>query len=321
VLHPADGHVLQVYCGIETWEPLRVGDQVKWKPDFYSPGDWPNDVYESNREDGSDDDFVVIKDFCISQVLRPPLRPGGSPLGLYHPANWKDEEPDENGPCVYDVLRRDMGLGQPSRELWPDLAWERVRREKEQAERELEERKQQFLQEWREGKHFGKHFGFFVAEPQGKESEKVSPSEVEVLNERLFDKLCGAERRLETEEDAIRYFMATDSVNSFTRAKMREPGFMRLIFTPWKELPELAQQIERPVNLKMAGWDWHERPIVRELSQRLKFDPLDMARQAAEYWGKQVLKEAGQWGGHMSVCGTWCGDHWTFRVSKYPGES
>lgn len=71
---------------------------------------------------------------------------------------------------------------------------------------------------------------------------------------------------------------ACDAINEFTRAKMREPGFFKMIFGPWDEIPGLTA----PAHEALLNWgDWRV--------------PLPMLADAIRYKVERHLREIGKW--------------------------
>jgi len=66
----------------------------------------------------------------------------------------------------------------------------------------------------------------------------MSPSDTQLLNEAIFEKLCSRDPVMEKE--------AMDAVNDFTRVKMREDGFFRRILPPVPISNDELDQVAHP---------------------------------------------------------------------------
>ena len=230
-----------------------VGDEVRWLPNFWHPGEGIDGVHEAatQTEDGSDGEpfWVTIKDGCIVAVVDRSTKP---------------EQADE--------LRAAYNIQLPSRDLWPETAWEAAAWKKELTEKLWEARKaklvEQYMANWR------------LKQSQPKRSPSLHPASEHHRHDEVFF----AQLNLEpcTEEEARKQAEAICAVNEFTRAKLREPGFYRMITGPWdtqEELIAAAQEV-----LDRHWWeDWGHTV------------PEQMLPEAICYVVERALREQGLW--------------------------
>lgn len=274
VKHPTDGRLLQVHCGVDCWDPVSVGDLLPWMPNFNYPGDWPDDIYDSDGPHGDEDDFVVIKGLRVHALIPPPKGPDGFPLGLYAPVSnrWDD------GLTFHEKLRREYGIQDPPRDLWPDLAWEYREWERQKRKREEQER-------------------------------------LAALEKKLGRKLTPRDR-------------ATDAVNEYTRVKMQEDGFLRMVMPPVREgydayprRPEWEQLLQPLINAALSNWHWADRDVVKQYWQS-HWSERKLVQQAIHRLGDRFLEEHAIPTRRVYVKGTWNEPafRWDIEVTQYVPE-
>ncbi len=118
VIHPEDGHELQIKSGIDDCEIYHVGDEVRWFVDKRFPrnGKLLDDVYDSLSSRGPDD-WVVIKDHKVHAVV----------------------PRTENGYDDYQSLREQFGIEDLPDSEWTEEGWKWKRELEERCRKENEE--------------------------------------------------------------------------------------------------------------------------------------------------------------------------------------
>lgn len=264
-----EGRLLQTHISNDG-NTYKIGDEVPSRISFHFPGSWANGTYEAEPNDGNTRDryLAVVKDYRLAEIWAVP---------------WGDEGPSYE--TVNALIREQHGdFDKPPRELWPELAWEAEQWRRDRAEAGRIARKQA-----RTRKRLEKARAHAERTPdeidaglklllveagcpeQYIEDYKKNSSGVASAALAFLDKL-----ETERMEDAA------DAMNEFTRSKMREPGFFRMLMGPWKDREDLAVLVRDQVIEelhRLVGWHYGE----------------DMLLSAISYRTERLLVEQGKW--------------------------
>lgn len=112
-----DGHKWQSYLQRD-FETYHVGDKLKWKPSFHSPGShldgvYHDDIYSNENAGQYRWHWLVVKDLTLVAVLPSTI--------------W-----DEGHETKRKELEAQYGIESPPRDMWPEVAWEAAEWERAQ---------------------------------------------------------------------------------------------------------------------------------------------------------------------------------------------